>query len=154
MAVESAHAVGSFFTQLLQAKRDGALPADGLAAVFEAGALHVLSLKQAHRELCEASEALREATSEAKTQLDQSSLQLQNLLYEQQHYEKEIAGCRAFQSAYPGGVWVVRRCASKQHGGLPAAACWEAGGARRTPLHNVFQHCRQLSRRPHSRASS
>lgn len=33
-------------------------------------------------------------------QLDQSSLVLQNLLYERQHYEKEIASCRTWRSAY------------------------------------------------------
>jgi hypothetical protein len=92
-------AVGEFFTQLLQARRDGALPAD-VQGVFSAGAVRILELKAAHRQLCESTDALREAAGEAKSQLDQSSLQLQNLLYERQHYEKEIASCRGWQSAY------------------------------------------------------
>jgi hypothetical protein len=92
-------AVGEYVTQLLQARRDGALPAD-VQGVFSAGAVLILELKAAHRQLCESTDALREAAGEAKSQLDQSSLQLQNLLYERQHYEKEIASCRGWQSAY------------------------------------------------------
>ncbi len=101
-AFDAPRSVGSFFHHLLQLKQEGSL--DNLPGFVEAGALQILSLKQVHRELCEATEGLRDATSEAKTQLDQSSLQLQNLLYEQQHYEKEIESCRAYQSAYPGGT--------------------------------------------------
>ena len=92
-------AVGDFFTQLVQARRDGDLPAD-IQGVFAAGAVRILELKAAHRQLCESTDELREAAAEAKSQLDQSSLQLQNLLYERQHYEKEIASCRGWQSAY------------------------------------------------------
>ncbi|GAB4818095.1 hypothetical protein N2152v2_005141 [Parachlorella kessleri] len=99
MALEAPRVTGGFFQHLLQLKKDVSL--DTLPGYLQAGALEILSLKQVHRELCEATEVLRDATAEAKTQLDQSSLQLQNLLYEQQHYEKEIAGCRAYKSAYP-----------------------------------------------------
>eukprot|EP00887_Chlorella_sp_A99_P005185 scaffold1.g5185.t1 len=67
---------------------------------WQAGAVRILELRRAHRELCERTEEERQKTSDAKTQLDQSSLQLQNLLYEKQRYEKEIASCRAFKSAY------------------------------------------------------
>ena len=95
-----AHACSDFFQHLLQLKRGGEVPS--LPGLVETGALQILGLKQVHRQLCEATEGLREATAEAKAQLDQSSLQLQNLLYEQQHYEKEIASCRAYTSAYSG----------------------------------------------------
>ena len=93
--------LGDFFAALLDAKRGDALPpGEPLQHLFASGAVRVLELKAAHRRLCESAEALREATSEAKSQLDAGALQLQNLLYEQQHYEKEIKGCRAFRSAY------------------------------------------------------
>lgn len=86
-------------TELLAAKTLGQAPEDWGAATAD-GVLRLLKLKAAHRALCEATEALREATGDAKSRLDQSSLQLQNLLYEKQHYEREIASCRAFRSAY------------------------------------------------------
>ena len=119
MALEAPRAAGSFFQHLLQLKREGSL--DSLPGYLQAGALEILSLKQVHRELCEATEVLRDATAEAKTQLDQSSLQLQNLLYEQQHYEKEIAGCRAYKSAYPGVVAVLQ-CQRRSLPGMVALA--------------------------------
>lgn len=105
MELDAPHTLSAFFQHLLQLKRDGL---DNLPGYVEAGAMHILNLKQVHRELCEATEGLRESTAEAKSQLDQSSLQLQNLLYEQQHYEKEIASCRAYKSAFPGAVMAIR----------------------------------------------
>ena len=91
--------LGQYFTDLLQARREDSLPADA-TALSAAGAVKILELKSAHRQLCESTDALRVAASEAKSQLDSSSLQLQNLLYERQHYEKEIASCLGWQSAY------------------------------------------------------
>lgn len=96
--MEADSAVSGALAQLLQLKHDGA-PPDWQSALA-AGALRILDLKRAHRNLCDSTEALRDDTSLAKTLLDQSSLQLQNLLYEKQHYEKEISSCRAFKSAY------------------------------------------------------
>lgn len=122
--------VAGFFQHLLALKRAGE-PVDNLTGFIEAGALQILALKQAHRELCERTEALREATSEAKTQLDHSSLQLQNLLYEQQHYEKEIAGCRAYTSAYTGGGGA---------GGVRLLPAAPAAGA--TSLQRPYGHAR------------
>ena len=127
-------AVGDFFTQLLQARRDGALPAD-VQGVFSAGAVRILGLKAAHRQLCENTDALREAAGEAKSQLDQSSLQLQNLLYERQHYEKEISSCRGWQSAYRDEQvrWAaaVRRCGWRH---------WLLGSASEAPRLPATMH--------------
>lgn len=92
-------AVGEFFEALLQARRDGDLPAD-LQPVFSSGAARILELKAKHRQLCESTDELREAANQAKQALDTSSLQLQNLLYEKQHYDKEIATCKGWRSAY------------------------------------------------------
>lgn len=100
VAVEPAPlaSLGDFLGQLLAAKQAGSLPEGGQWQA--AGAALILGLKREHRQLCEGTEVLREAATEAKGQLDQSSLQLQNLLYEQSHYQKEIGSCRAWQSAY------------------------------------------------------
>lgn len=96
--------LGEFLGQLLEAKQAGSLPdgsGDGAAPAWQgAGGALILALKAEHRRLCEATDALRETAAEAKAALDQGSLQLQNLIYEQQHYEKEIASCRGWRSAY------------------------------------------------------
>lgn len=91
--------LAAFLTELLGARREGPLPEEAGAA-FTLGAQRVLELKAAHRALCESTDTAREAAAEAKVALDQSSLQLQNLLYEKGHYEKEVSSCRGWRSAY------------------------------------------------------
>lgn len=63
-------------------------------------AVAIMELRQIHRKACLETERLRELTWNAKVTLDRSSLQLQNLLYERGHYEKEIQGCQSFQSKF------------------------------------------------------
>ncbi|KAL4437184.1 hypothetical protein ABPG75_004323 [Micractinium tetrahymenae] len=96
--------LGEFLGQLLEAKQTGSLPdggSGGAAPTWQgAGGALILALKAEHRRLCEATDALRQEAAEAKAALDQGSLQLQNLIYERQHYEKEIASCRGWRSAY------------------------------------------------------
>ena len=69
-----------------------ALAADGL--------LHLLHVKDGNKKLCYRAEELRGETNQCRTQLEQAHLQLQNLLYEKQYYEKEIRACRSYQSAF------------------------------------------------------
>ena len=52
------------------------------------------------RAASEATEALREETSAAKSALEVSNLRLQNLLYEKQHYEADIRACLRHKSAF------------------------------------------------------
>lgn len=114
--------LGEFLGQLLEAKQAGGLldGGDGAAPAWQgAGGALILALKAEHRRLCEATDALREAAAEAKGALDQGSLQLQNLIYEQQHYEKEIASCRGWRSAY-----------SDEQVGLLCGVCWGGAGGR------------------------
>jgi THO complex subunit 5 len=92
--------VVAHFEELLLLAQDGPSAAADLQRLFSEGAVKILEYKQFHRDLCEQTEQQRVATSDAKVRLDHSSLQLQNLLYEQQHYEKEIRSCRAFRSKY------------------------------------------------------
>jgi THO complex subunit 5 len=65
------------------------------------GLLSILRLKAANKSLAHATEDLKEETSKSKGSLEAADLQLQNLLYEKQYYEKEINACRSFQSAFP-----------------------------------------------------
>ena len=69
-------------------------------AVFSAGLAGILRFRQAHRELCELVEGLREKTALVKSELDVSSLHLQNLLYVKHHYQREIQACRSYKSAF------------------------------------------------------
>lgn len=76
---------------------DEATSADEL---YSAGIVQILNLKRHHRALCEVVEGLREETAGVKSELDTSSLHLQNLLYEKQHYQREIQACRSYTSQY------------------------------------------------------
>jgi hypothetical protein len=69
-------------------------------AVFSAGLSDILRFRQTHRELCELVEGLREKTALVKSELDVSSLHLQNLLYVKHHYQREIQACRSYKSAF------------------------------------------------------
>ncbi len=106
-------------------------PADAEAAA-SAGALRLLRLRAAHRAACEAAEGARVGAADAKAELDAASLQLQNLLFEQQHYEKEIAAAASFRSAHtdaalelaPREAW-----AATPEGAAAVEAAAAAGGA-------------------------
>ncbi|GFR48553.1 hypothetical protein Agub_g10452 [Astrephomene gubernaculifera] len=61
------------------------------------GLLLLLQLKEESRKLAFKAEDQREETSKFKTRLEQAHLQLQNLLYEKEYYEKEINECQNFR---------------------------------------------------------
>lgn len=68
--------------------------------VFSAGLVSILKLRKSHRTLCELVERFREQTAGVKSELDVSSLHLQNLLYQKNHYQREIQACKSYVSAY------------------------------------------------------
>lgn len=68
-------------------------------ALASEGSMAVISLKRLNRELFEDVEAKRQRTTDAKQLMEKTNLQLENLLYEKNHYEKEIHSCRSFASA-------------------------------------------------------
>ena len=68
--------------------------------VFSAGLVSILKLRKSHRTLCELVERFREQTAGVKSELDVSSLHLQNLLYQKNHYQREIQACTSYVSAY------------------------------------------------------
>ena len=59
-----------------------------------------LNLKASNRDVLEGVEAVREQTASAKKELDEKRLQLQNVLYEKSHIQKEIKTCQDFRSKY------------------------------------------------------
>ena len=56
----------------------------------------ILVLKNAHRLLCENLEAVRERTQGVRSALRSTSLKLENLRYQERHYQREIRACRDF----------------------------------------------------------
>ena len=56
----------------------------------------VARLKAVNRAANTATRARKQATAEARQEMDQSHLGLQNLLYEKRHLEREIEKCRQF----------------------------------------------------------
>jgi hypothetical protein len=91
-------ALQALVQQLLDHGDEEAGAGSGAAGVARAAFITLLTLREQHKQRCLDTEALKEQTNISKTQLDQSSMQLQNLLYEKQHYEKEIQACRSFAS--------------------------------------------------------
>lgn len=73
---------------------------EGRDGVFSSGLVSILKLRKSHRSLCELVERFREQTAGVKSELDASSLHLQNLLYQKNHYQREIQACRSYASAY------------------------------------------------------
>ena len=72
----------------------------GLASVIKEGSNALLVLRAAHRDCCDETEKLKEVTATAKSTLDETNLQLQNLTYERTHYSNEIYACENFPSKY------------------------------------------------------
>ncbi|KAI0832461.1 Fms-interacting protein-domain-containing protein, partial [Trametes gibbosa] len=64
-----------------------------------AGALFA-RLKALNRDANHATRAHKQATADARHDMDQTYLGLQNLLYEKRHLEREIDKCRQFASIY------------------------------------------------------
>jgi len=56
----------------------------------------VARLKSLNRTANAAARARKQATAEARQEMDQTHLGLQNLLYEKRHLEREIEKCRQF----------------------------------------------------------
>jgi THO complex subunit 5 len=71
------------------------LPNDTAAVNIRAMAL-ISTLKSLNRAANNATRLHKDMTAEARHDMDQSHLQLQNLLYEKRHLEREIEKCRQF----------------------------------------------------------
>lgn len=104
-AQELVDALASHYQALISRENCSAEDAGELHAQ---GSVLLLELKAQHRAVCEATEVLKETSRDARVELDRSSLTLKNLLYEQEHYAKEIRACRSFRCGVlqrPWGVW-------------------------------------------------
>jgi THO complex subunit 5 len=75
------------------------LNTDTTAMHIRASAL-IARLKALNRNANAATRVHKQATAEARQEMDQTHLGLQNLLYEKRHLEREIEKCRQFASIY------------------------------------------------------
>ena len=66
---------------------------EALDLVLKEGLNALLVLRAAHRAYCDETEKLREVTASAKSTLDETNLQLQNLIYERRHYTRNFDRC-------------------------------------------------------------
>ena len=71
-------------------------PADDTAAMHTRAMALVARLKALNRAANTATRVCKDNTVAARLEMDQSHLQLQNLLYEKRHLEREIDKCRQF----------------------------------------------------------
>jgi len=103
-AQTSARDIGELIRVLLEKKiAEDSTPEDVRKEIddsFTSGLLEILQLREHHRELCLMVETIRGETAASKSELDLSSLHLQNLLYEKHHYQREIRSCQSYRSAY------------------------------------------------------
>lgn len=67
-------------------------------AALGRAALQLAKTRLMARKAIEEVEATRKETNQLSTEVDQHHMQLQSLLYEKNHYNKEIAFCRSFRS--------------------------------------------------------
>ena len=72
------------------------IPQHDTAALHIRAMALVARLKSLYRAANAATRASKEQTAAARQEMDQSHLNLQNLLYEKRHLEREIEKCRQF----------------------------------------------------------
>lgn len=98
MLSEALKSLGEYAEVVVELKKRGASLADIQAACC-GGSVHLLRCREESRQAAIEVENCKDSTSHQRDKLDHNSLQLHNLVYEQQYYDKEIAGCTNFQSS-------------------------------------------------------
>lgn len=98
MLNESLKSLGEYAEVVVDLKKKGASLADIQAACC-GGSVHLLRCREESRLAAVEAERSKDSTSQQRDKLDHNSLQLHNLVYEQQYYDKEVAGCINFQSS-------------------------------------------------------
>ncbi|KAJ3169636.1 THO complex subunit 5 [Geranomyces variabilis] len=81
-------------------KEGAPTPAAKRLKLSKKASLQFLELQQLQRACCAHSLARKQTTQEAKISMDKACLDLQNVLYEVRHFEKQIADCEALETKY------------------------------------------------------
>ena len=97
---DTLEAIRSIADDIVALKQENA-DIDKLQNAIKQGCLLLVKVREQHRVASLESERLKEDTGAKKALFDESNLQLENLLYEKQYFEREIAGNQAFKSAIP-----------------------------------------------------
>lgn len=92
--------IESIIAKMLSIKKDG-LSKSQLAELVTQMSLNFVSLRQANRSILIQEDHVKQETEHAKAPVDFTTLQLQNLMYEKNHYVKAIKACKDFKSKYP-----------------------------------------------------
>ncbi|KAF6262857.1 Fms-interacting protein-domain-containing protein [Scenedesmus sp. NREL 46B-D3] len=89
-----------FASTALELKHKDA-PGDAVSAAAVQGSLLLLRCREHTRQAALEADRMRAKASGQREDLDQATLQLHNLVYEQQYYDKEISSKRTFQPSVP-----------------------------------------------------
>lgn len=95
MAIQDINVPDSVIEHLQELVSTAHLNDDTAAMHIRASAL-VARLKALNRNANAATRLHKQSTAEARQEMDQTHLGLQNLLYEKRHLEREIEKCRQF----------------------------------------------------------
>ncbi|CAL0319050.1 unnamed protein product [Lupinus luteus] len=92
--------VENIVSQMLSIKREGKSKSHFPELVTQMF-LHFITLRQVNRSILIEEDRVKMETERAKAQIDFTTLQLHNLMYEKSHYVKAIKACKDFKSKYP-----------------------------------------------------
>ncbi|GKV04625.1 hypothetical protein SLEP1_g16766 [Rubroshorea leprosula] len=99
MLKESKASVEEIVAKILSIKRENK-PKSELRELLTQTFLHFVTLRQANRTILLEEDMVKVETEKAKAQVDLTTLQLHNLMYEKSHYVKAIKACKDFKSKY------------------------------------------------------
>ena len=94
--------------EIQKLKQDGA-PLGILKKQLAKATLQFIQFRLNARQIVEENENAKAATAVLKMEVDQHNMQLQGLLYEKNHYNKEIASCNSFRrdsQFFLSSVWL------------------------------------------------
>ncbi|MCO5580345.1 hypothetical protein L7F22_034211 [Adiantum nelumboides] len=92
--------IEEILAKVLFIKKEGRNRAE-LRELFTQASVAFLNLRQINRVILQDEDRVKQETEAAKLPVDYTTLQLNNLLYEKNHYLKAISACKDFKSRYP-----------------------------------------------------
>ncbi|KAI5077768.1 hypothetical protein GOP47_0007592 [Adiantum capillus-veneris] len=97
---ETRGSIEEILAKILFIKKEGRNRSD-LRELFTQASVAFLNLRQINRVILQDEDHVKQETEAAKLPVDYTTLQLNNLLYEKNHYLKAISACKDFKSKYP-----------------------------------------------------
>lgn len=97
---ETRGSIEETLAKILFIKKEGRNRAE-LRELFTQASVAFLNLRQINRVILQDEDRVKQETEAAKLPVDYTTLQLNNLLYQKNHYLKAISACKDFKSKYP-----------------------------------------------------